>query len=514
MDQIPAGMGRNDVEFVTNKMTVTWTLSNPAVKDIKISILKFCMVDKVISKDSNLADKYILGITAMADTAHEVRSLGDNCLKRFARPNFEQESFVLRLYTLYKGSDAIGFNSKSPATTLLKQKIIDALCKSALATNQFPLMIQVAFDALYSDITNTKLRLSGMMFVQWIARMAQQDKIEPVAPVLLSGLLKLIDEPNTDKNESQRAFGYEAIGLLSKRVPKLFESDFGLLAKFFDALKTENRNVCVSVQEALVSMALAYKASVKNEQFCQSLKDIILDNIDKNENHARYVAINYATRLFPFSDPFARYICLLAASDAKLEIREQAFTGLEFPSEEVISEEDSAIPSLVEMVKTLDKLSNRTRFHVIKTPGVTWIGNVTAETFTYTLIFLHQLLIKSIIPTFPVTKVTTYLEDKPAWLTGANKKKFQNGLVDIFMDIEHVDGIEGFVKFIRTGLDAAEGGMVLNLLRWPVNLNCLILSSRTGSYRSTIFDCKFKREQRLALVICWVFETGDQNLNV
>jgi proteasome component ECM29 len=42
----------------------------------------------------------------------------------------------------------------------------------------------------------------------------------------------------------------------------------------------------------------------------------------QNEHQARFTAVYYANRIFPFSHAPARYICLLAAADLKSEVHE------------------------------------------------------------------------------------------------------------------------------------------------------------------------------------------------
>ncbi|KAH9275907.1 hypothetical protein BASA83_001713 [Batrachochytrium salamandrivorans] len=209
-------------------------------------------------------------------------------------------------------------------------------------------MIQVSFDALYGHGTTPKLRTAGMSFVQWVARMADANKITLVAPVLLSGLLKFIDESTEESgaaNEALRGFAYEAVGLLSKKVPSLFQKDVAILYNFFSAVSGEKPNVRVSVLEALSNMIPAYKDAINDESCRKEVEAILLDNIDKVEYQARYAAVKYAVRLFPFSLPIGRYICLLASADSKLEVREEAKRGLTFPERPPIGENEDEEPS-------------------------------------------------------------------------------------------------------------------------------------------------------------------------
>ena len=219
IDNLPTGLSRNAVNFITNKLKAPWTMSHSLVKELKIQLLKFVLTEKLVPKESLLAEKYLLNLIAVQDSAHEVQFIGDGGLKRLAKPDFEEKSFILRLYSIYQGSQTAenDDNYRSPALPIMKQKIIETLSKSAAAANQLPQMIQVAFDALYGQEKLPKLRALGMSFVQWIARMSRPEVLKPVCPVLLSGLLKVIDEPATTSNESLRAFAYEAVGLLSKK---------------------------------------------------------------------------------------------------------------------------------------------------------------------------------------------------------------------------------------------------------------------------------------------------------
>lgn len=204
-------------------------------------------------------------------------------------------------------------------------------------------MLQVCFDALYGEESNAKTRGAGMSFVQWIARMVKMNnilfiyfnqtdisKLQPISNVLLSGLLKYINESTTtgiDAEDTLRAFAYESIALLSKRVPKSVSSDVGVLRQFFDALYGENRNVRVSVQDALGVMVDAYAGSdIKGE-----VEEVLLKAIEKPDSACRYVSAKFARGIFPFSHPTARYICLVATGETKLEIREEARLGLKFP---------------------------------------------------------------------------------------------------------------------------------------------------------------------------------------
>lgn len=55
---------------------------------------------------------------------------------------------------------------------------------------------------------------------------------------------------------------------------------------------------------------------------------LLLGAMEKTDSHqARFCAVYWANRLFAFSDVRARYVCLLAVADGKIEVREEAERG-------------------------------------------------------------------------------------------------------------------------------------------------------------------------------------------
>lgn len=81
-------------------------------------------------------------------------------------------------------------------------------------------MIQVIFDGIYGDLTTVKLQRAAMSFLQWCARMSNEATIGPVAPVIISGLLKYINENEETQgydSESIKGYAYVACGLVAKK---------------------------------------------------------------------------------------------------------------------------------------------------------------------------------------------------------------------------------------------------------------------------------------------------------
>ncbi len=65
------------------------------------------------------------------------------------------------------------------------------------------------------------------------------------------------------------------------------------------------------------------------EEASEDLRELLLDAITTQMSPGvRYCSVQWATKLFPFPEPSARYICILAAGDKKTEVSEAGQNGL------------------------------------------------------------------------------------------------------------------------------------------------------------------------------------------
>ena len=58
------------------------------------------------------------------------------------------------------------------------------------------------------------------------------------------------------------------------------------------------------------------------------IEELLLKSISSDQQASRLCAVQWAIRLFPFSHLPSRYVCIMGAGDGKLEVREEALTGL------------------------------------------------------------------------------------------------------------------------------------------------------------------------------------------
>jgi hypothetical protein len=59
----------------------------------------------------------------------------------------------------------------------------------------------------------------------------------------------------------------------------------------------------------------------------EQLMVLLLENVSLAAHQARFCAVHWANKLFPLHEARARYICLLAVDDAKVEVRQEARAG-------------------------------------------------------------------------------------------------------------------------------------------------------------------------------------------
>ena len=336
----------------------------------------------------------MLYLVASTDADHEVQKLGEDLLRRRCawdtnRPlvNLEDEKIARSLYRAFLGGDQTvpEIARATPASPAMKIKLVNLLCRSVTAANLFPYTVQAIFTCLYGEGTTTRLKAAGMELAVWVLRHATDAQLKQASPLLLSGMLKLLDNggagggsgaagggaPATVGGEgtapdggteasttaaastgasnvtagvaSLRGFCYQALGQLSVRTPELVTGTADIASRVFGALASEPEAVRVSVQGAARSLARAYKGC--GGAVAMAIEGLLLSSIDTQgsalstvsagaENGRRLIAAQWARELFPFDHVPARYLCIVAAGDAKADVREEGRLGLKQPGGE------------------------------------------------------------------------------------------------------------------------------------------------------------------------------------
>ena len=100
----------------------------------------------------------------------------------------------------------------------------------------------------------------------------------------------------------------------------MYKGDLGIAERFFGALATEPDGVRATVQEALNRLSAAYKDLPPGR--VGELREMLAAQARSAADGVRMCAVAWACAVLPFGDPFARHLCLMAAADAKQEVRD------------------------------------------------------------------------------------------------------------------------------------------------------------------------------------------------
>ncbi|KAI4308224.1 hypothetical protein L6164_031321 [Bauhinia variegata] len=278
---------------------------------------------------------YPLYIAASVDYEEPVVKRGEELLKKKASgANLDDPNLIKRLFLLFNGTVGVeGVDTESrvnPGSPALKAKLMSIFCRSIAAANSVPNTLQCIFGCIYGNGTTSRLKQLGMEFTVWVFKHANIDQLRLMGPVILNGILKFLDSYSSSEADTStrevKTFAFQAIGLLAHRMPPLFRQKIDMAVRLFNALKVESQSLRFVIQEATISLAAAYKGALST--VLEDLESLLLINSQVEEGEVRYCAVRWATSLFDFQHCPSRFICMLGAADAKLDIREMALEGL------------------------------------------------------------------------------------------------------------------------------------------------------------------------------------------
>ncbi|KAL3530047.1 hypothetical protein ACH5RR_009369 [Cinchona calisaya] len=347
----PAGLSIIQRDRVSGKKTLT----SDMLKNRKLGILNI-----IEAMQLPCEHVYPLYLAACADSQESVASRGDELLKKNASAaNLDDTKLMSRLFLLFNGNtgpEGIPQESRvTPGSRALRVRLMSVFCRSILAANSFPSTLQCIFGCIYGSDTTSRLKQLGMEFTVWVFKHARPDQLKLMGPVILTGILSSLDNYSTSEADAVvreiKTFAYQAIGLLAERMPQLFRDKMDMAVRLFDALRMEAQILRLVIQDATNSLALAYKDAPSN--VLKSLESLLLRNSQMEQSEVRFCAVRWATFLFDLQHCPSRFICMLAAADSKLDIRELALEGL-FPGEDQrrtpIKECNIKYPKLADML--------------------------------------------------------------------------------------------------------------------------------------------------------------------
>ncbi|XP_075751339.1 proteasome adapter and scaffold protein ECM29 isoform X4 [Rhipicephalus microplus] len=312
-------------------------------------------------------------LVAAADTRHSVAGAAELKMKTLATAlDWNDETFVNGLYNLYLGScvpvasSTVSEQSRTPADTRLRLKILPCLTKSSRAASMLPLALMVTFDTLNSP-GNAKLKGMALEFIQAVCNNNPEDKLSMVGGQLMATLLQLA-LPSQDMDMRLRVLACSALGHLSRKLPRLVANDLSLVQTLFNGLaKEESSEGRLALQEALVAVGPAYAAWADNDTR-QMLLALVSTHGSASSANCRHAALRYAATVYAADYAPARYLLLMAAGDSQEEIRREALKAL-YPA----AEASTQFPPFTDMLQlVLSKLPQHDSIHYLIGDGTFW----------------------------------------------------------------------------------------------------------------------------------------------
>ncbi|XP_065879858.1 uncharacterized protein [Euphorbia lathyris] len=313
----------------TNRVAGKDPLKNDVLLIRKLGILN---VIEAIQLDTEVV--YPLYLAASADCQEPVMKRGEELLKKVSTANLDDPKLMKKSFLLFNGTTAVenvAPDSKvTPGSVAFKTKLMSIFCRSITAANSFPATLQCIFGCIYGSGTTSRLRQLGMEFTVWVFKQARIDQLNLMGPVILNGILKLLDSYSISESDvtarETKTFSFQAIGLLAQRLPHLFRDKIDMAVRLFYSLKVEAQSLRFAIQDATNSLAAAYKGAPAT--ILPDLEALLLNNSQGEENEVRFCAVRWAISLFDSQHCPSRFICMLSAADSRLDIREMALEGL------------------------------------------------------------------------------------------------------------------------------------------------------------------------------------------
>ncbi|KAK9474456.1 proteasome stabiliser-domain-containing protein [Dipodascopsis tothii] len=320
------GLTADQVDFLTSGSKDTFTSAQ--LTQIKLAIYRF--MDVTFAE----RDQFWPLLAGSQDAVTEVSDRGESAFKKLPT-ELEADAVVGRLYKYYIGVRAAdGTFVQPPVAAKFRCKILQLLTRSKTAANKMPQLIEAITAGMKSDYGRE--RLATIEFVHWTVKMASDDVLRPIASQMVHNVRTWIVDSGwpvarnvTSQGRALRGFAYEAIGSLVKRCPEDLLKDTSVLEFLFASLKGEHADLRNSVNEAVLRIVPVLQMLSTDAR--ENLKGLLLDQmlLGNEYPNSQQMALRFCIGAFPFSDPLARYICLLGLKpDNKPDVIDESRKGL------------------------------------------------------------------------------------------------------------------------------------------------------------------------------------------
>lgn len=258
--------------------------------EVKSHLLKF------ISALFNDTESCIPLLCASTDGNSSIGEPANDAWKKL-QVDLESEKLTNHLYQLL-----LGYNGSSPVKQTTQAKILSALCHSVHAAN-----VDNAFAAIqYFTQTDFYSRTAVIQFVNWIVKHSNEELFLKHSGDLLERVTHLGNDAKTAESAQ------ELMGGILRRDSRLL-SNISHVTFLFD------RKAGDSLSELINPLA---KYPDTAEKLLPHLSRYI------SQQATQFMAAKYATRVFPYSNAHARFLCLVGLTYGRTDMLEECNRGL------------------------------------------------------------------------------------------------------------------------------------------------------------------------------------------
>ena len=362
---VQGGLAPKDLEWLRS-------LKRDFVPAMKLGILH------VLQSRYTVQEALVLFTIALSDSIDEVRLKAEDLLRRPTDPpNFSDPKVLRDVMAVFHGTMPTEKNVPAalvvpPASPALRQKIVSAvLLRSIAAASLFPQTLQTIYACIFGEDTVARLRQLGVELAVWTFRHAKPDALGLMAPLIVRGITKLLGigvAPEGDEaaastaDDVSRNFCYQAIEQLAYRLPTALSTQVDLVEHLFHGLEAKSGASRSYTHDACGAIVASFKGCEGDAR--TRIEQLILSAVESTHDTARSMAVNWAGKVFPLSNPAARYVCLIAAGDRRHDVASDARRTLFTPQDA----STSTFPSRAEMIRFIaEKESARGGIQAIST---------------------------------------------------------------------------------------------------------------------------------------------------
>ncbi|XP_044754481.1 proteasome adapter and scaffold protein ECM29 [Coccinella septempunctata] len=382
-------------EYSFKRVTTENPMKPDELEEVKLGIVKF--LAHGIFKNEDIILHFIV---ASSDTRFSVANLAETEVRKIIGTiDWSSSSVCLPIYIMYLGSqgNVRQDQKKSPASIRIRLKLLQYLCRAKDNGLIFPMCIQVVFDSLYGNNTNTKLKGLALNFTNNIIRSGNMSTLKKLASVLLGGLQKYTNEGE----ENQKGQAYVLIGLLAQKFPDLVYHNLTLFEHFLHNLEEASADLKLQIREGLLSFIIAFKYDSNPDEADKDGRLNLIYALVKNRCNSedvlvRFVTVKVLACVFPPDHVPSKLLLLQACGDMKDEVSSEAYKSLYGQSRKAdinlsnLSDKHVTLPSFTAIIKYIENEDKSQRKQTSGNELLPYTVDVCKEVLIYVRLCLIQ----------------------------------------------------------------------------------------------------------------------------